>query len=127
MMMRNFLAVMVVGWGLAGVAVAFTPDVPTAAPSATVQGLTRLQQRGAALRAYRTAFALTQTQLAGLSGLPATKISRIERGLDSATVAQEDALATPLDSISRARFNAETEAWVAGIVQRARARLPTGS
>ncbi len=83
---------------------------------------TRLQSRGYVLKSYRTALGLTQTQLAALSGVSATKISRLERGLDSATVAQEDAIAGPLDSIVRARLHPDTEAWLVGVVRRARLR-----
>lgn len=96
---------------LAG-ALAVAPE-PQSAP-------TRLQSRGMVLRAYRTSFGLTQATLARLSGISATKISRIERGLDSATVAQELALARTLDSIIGTRLHPETEAWLVGVVQRVR-------
>lgn len=96
------------------VLLAFVPATPRQ------EQLTRLQSRGAVLRGYRTAFGLTQAQLSTLSGVPATKISRIERGLDSATVVQENAIATPLDSIFRARFHAGTEPWLMGVVTRVR-------
>jgi DNA-binding XRE family transcriptional regulator len=103
-----------------GVLLAFVLASTSARPTPTVPS--RLVQRGAVLKAYRSTFSITQTQLAALSHVSATKISRLERGLDSATVAQEDAIATVLDSISRGRFDAETEAWLAAIVQRVRIR-----
>ena len=84
--------------------------------------MSRLQSRGAVLKGYRTAFGLTQAQLATMSHVAATRLSRLERGLDSASVALEDSIAAPLDSIFRARFHPDTELWLVQVVQRVRRR-----
>lgn len=76
--------------------------------------------RGDILKGYRTHFGLTQATLARLSGLSATKISRIERGLDSITDAQALILAKPLDSIFRVRYAVGTEGWLMNIIQQER-------
>lgn len=113
-----FVATAVIGIGGGAVGAGALGGRPTPPPVL----MTRLQSRGAALKGYRTTFELTQAQVAALSGLPATKISRLERGLDSATAAQEDAIVKPLDSIFRARYERGTELWLAGIVARVRRR-----
>jgi hypothetical protein len=84
--------------------------------------MTRLQSRGAVLKGYRTAFGLTQADVAQLSGVPAARVSRLERGLDSATAAEEVAIAAPLDSIFHARFDSGTESWLMGLTLRVRSQ-----
>ncbi len=75
---------------------------------------------GDMLKGYRTHFGLTQTALARLSGVSATRISRMERGLDSIPASTAVRLAKPLDSIFRARYPAGTELWLMNVIARAR-------
>lgn len=75
---------------------------------------------GAALKGYRTTFALSQAQLAALSHVSATRISRLERGLDSGTTAEQDSLARALWRVFRTRYDPGTEARLARIVLRTR-------
>lgn len=85
---------------------------------------------GRALKLYRVALGLTQTELAALTCFPApctptvtaTKISRIERMLDSGTTAQQDSLVRALDREFHRLFPPGTERRVAGLVARNRIR-----
>lgn len=68
--------------------------------------------RGYILKAHRLAFgplmadgSMSQADLAGLSHVSATKISRVERGLDTLTSAQQDSIALAFIRIMRARVN----------------------
>lgn len=94
-----------------------------AATPATGQQLTRLQSRGAVLKGYRTVFGLTQTQLAVLTHISQTRISRYERGIDSARVGAEDTITAVLDSIFRARYHFDTDRWLVGMVTRSHMAL----
>lgn len=68
--------------------------------------------RGYILKAHRLAFGplladgyMSQADLAALSGVSATKISRVERALDTLTVAQQDSVALAFIRIMRARVH----------------------
>lgn len=86
--------------------------------------MTLQQSMGATLKGYRAGFALTQGQLAGISGVSSTIISRIERGLDSGSTVQKVKLVQALDSVFKARFDPGTEAKLMALIVKARTRTP---
>lgn len=91
-----------------------------ATPAIAQTRLTIAQSLGATLKGYRTSFALTQAQLAAVSHVTAARISRIERGLDTATTSESIRLAGALDSIFQARFDPDTERRVMSALLSAR-------
>lgn len=106
-------AVLVLVLLLAGVSDAQTPTLSLNA------------SMGFILKAHRLGLGLTQDSLSKLTSrtVTATKVSRLERGLDSATVAQEDSLTLALWRTLRARLHPEAELRFNRIVLRNLPRL----
>ncbi len=104
-----------------------------AAAPAQAPELSLRASMGLLLRAHRLGLGplmadgyLSQAELSVLTSgtVTATKISRLERGLDSATVAQEDSLTLALWRVARARLHPDAELRFNRIVQRNLVRIP---
>lgn len=122
--------VVLIAWFVAAVATALlgavvTPPMVPIAPAPVVQiGYPRTGGRVLkALRMIADTTLVSQSRLAALTGISATRISRIERGLDTLWRAEADVLYCALGPMLRARFGDDGFVWLWTVHQR-NARTP---